>query len=290
MADNKDEVPLDDQSDIQSKISSDEVVYSEETEVIKTNQEVENMEIHHHAHHEGKKNWKSYIWEFLMLFLAVFCGFLAEYKLEHIIEHQREKKYMQLMIEDLKQDTTEINFSIRRINEVLIPAHKKSTMLLFKENNQDSLIKDMYEFIPRSLLVLQISFQDGTATQLKNSGNLRLVENTEISTEITKYWSHCSFITTQILSGYNKTRNDSKEMFFSLFNLGNYEENSPFSTIRQNASLKLLTEDKAQLIKLGNTISNLQSQLAGPFLDNLKNSNEEASNLIKIIKTEYHLK
>ena len=36
------------------------------------------MELHHHAHHEGKKNWKSYFWEFLMLFIAVFCGFLAE--------------------------------------------------------------------------------------------------------------------------------------------------------------------------------------------------------------------
>jgi hypothetical protein len=42
-------------------------------------QQESNMEVHHHAHHDhGKKNWKSYFWEFLMLFLAVFCGFLAE--------------------------------------------------------------------------------------------------------------------------------------------------------------------------------------------------------------------
>jgi len=26
------------------------------------------MEVHHDAHHEGKKNWNSYFWEFLMLF------------------------------------------------------------------------------------------------------------------------------------------------------------------------------------------------------------------------------
>ena len=37
-----------------------------------------------------------------MLFLAVFCGFLAEYQLEHKIEKDREKVYMQNMLEDLE--------------------------------------------------------------------------------------------------------------------------------------------------------------------------------------------
>ncbi len=33
----------------------------------------EDMEVHHHTHAaHGKKNLKSYFWEFLMLFLAVF--------------------------------------------------------------------------------------------------------------------------------------------------------------------------------------------------------------------------
>ena len=44
-----------------------------------------------------------------MLFLAVFCGFLAEYRLEHKIEGDREKKYIQTFIEDLKVDTAAIN-------------------------------------------------------------------------------------------------------------------------------------------------------------------------------------
>ena len=61
------------------------------------------MEVHQHTHHEGKKNWKSYLWEFLMLFLAVFCGFLAEYQLEHKIERDKEVVYMKNMLEDLKK-------------------------------------------------------------------------------------------------------------------------------------------------------------------------------------------
>ena len=63
------------------------------------------MEAHQHSHAtHGRKNWKTYVWEFLMLFLAVFCGFLAEYQLEHTIEHQREKQYIQSLIADLKSD------------------------------------------------------------------------------------------------------------------------------------------------------------------------------------------
>jgi hypothetical protein len=63
------------------------------------------MEVHHHPHHEGKKNWRSYFWEFLMLFLAVFCGFLAENWREHLIEHKREKEFIGNLVRDLEKDT-----------------------------------------------------------------------------------------------------------------------------------------------------------------------------------------
>src|SRR6185503_1252595 len=65
------------------------------------------MEVHAHSHTVRKK-WRHYLWEFLMLFLAVFCGFLAENQREHMIEHQREKKYMNSLIIDLKKDTADI--------------------------------------------------------------------------------------------------------------------------------------------------------------------------------------
>ena len=76
------------------------------------------MEVHAHSHTERKK-WTHYFWEFLMLFLAVFCGFLAEYKLEQTIERHREKEYMQLMVEDLKKDTANINTMVEG-NRILI--------------------------------------------------------------------------------------------------------------------------------------------------------------------------
>jgi len=77
------------------------------------------MEVHAHSHSPGKKNWKSYFWEFFMLFLAVFCGFLAEYKLEHLVEKRKEKQILAALYEDLKKDTVNLNDIINRY----IPGH-----------------------------------------------------------------------------------------------------------------------------------------------------------------------
>jgi hypothetical protein len=51
----------------------------------------------------------------MMLFLAVFCGFMAEWQLEHAIEHQREKEYMQSMVEDIKDDVAQTEQIIQRL-------------------------------------------------------------------------------------------------------------------------------------------------------------------------------
>ena len=112
MADNTDEEHLDTPIDTQLENSPDEVTPTPDMETITPNQETENMEVHHHAHHEGKKNWKSYFWEFLMLFLAVFCGFLAEYQLEHKIEGERGKQYIHSFYEDLVHDTARFSVII----------------------------------------------------------------------------------------------------------------------------------------------------------------------------------
>src|SRR5678816_314863 len=73
-------------------------------------QHVKEMEVHKHPHHVShKKRWPEYLLEFLMLFLAVFLGFIAENIREQSVERHREKEYMQSMIEDLAQDTLEVN-------------------------------------------------------------------------------------------------------------------------------------------------------------------------------------
>jgi len=251
----------------------------------------DNMEVHHHPHAaHGKKTWKAYFWEFLMLFLAVFCGFLAEYQLEHMIERDRETQYMSSMLDDLKQDTAEINNQIRFISEYFKPVLKKSVAVLYSENFSDSTIKEMYDTVPKAIRFFTLAIQDNAITQLKNSGNLRLIRKKGITDSLAKYWYSCNHLLNTLVPGYEATRFNSKELVYSLFNLHYFENDSTGGSLRKNISLKLVSEDKAQFLKLGNNISNLNSQLTGAILVRLKDMNRKATDLIALIEREYHLK
>ena len=92
----------------------DEIIQTNNPEIINPTPETNNMEVHHHTHADhGKKNWKSYLWEFLMLFLAVFCGFLAEYQLEHKIEKDRAAELAESFYAELKIDSAAVKSTIR---------------------------------------------------------------------------------------------------------------------------------------------------------------------------------
>ncbi len=187
MADNTDEEHIDIPTNIQPENPSEEITPAKDTETIPQNQDTENMEVHHHAHHEGKKNRKSYFWEFLMLFLAVFCGFLAEYQLEHTIEHQREKKYIQSLHSDLEADINRLTVIIQLRNERAQMLDSFSNLLNSKEALSHS--NDLYYY--NSFATRGVAFRftpvDGTMQQLKNAGNLRLVRKSTVSDSIVSY-------------------------------------------------------------------------------------------------------
>ena len=92
--------------------SSSEIVSKSEDNQLNQKQETKNMEVHHHSHSEhGKRNWKSYIWEFVMLFLAVFCGFLAEYQLE-LVDNLNSTISSRLQSKIIYYNYTEINDAV----------------------------------------------------------------------------------------------------------------------------------------------------------------------------------
>src|SRR4249919_3546166 len=99
MADNIDEEHLDSPTNTQPDNPSDDIIPPTDTESITQNQEIENMEVHHHPdlHHKSKK-WKEYFLEFLMIFLAVTMGFFAESYREHIVAKEIEKKNIETLV------------------------------------------------------------------------------------------------------------------------------------------------------------------------------------------------
>lgn len=143
------------------------------------------MEVHHHAHHGGRKNWKSYIWEFLMLFFAVFCGFLAEWRLEQMIENHREEVYMQSLVEDIHADVEQTGKLMTDISNRII----LSDSLLSALSSEDIHTKSNRAY---ELWLMTIGFpdfvqNDRTIQQLKSSGALRLIRKKVVSDEIMEY-------------------------------------------------------------------------------------------------------
>jgi hypothetical protein len=121
-----------------------------------------------------------------MLFLAVFCGFLAEYQLEHKIERDREKQFMQTMVEDLKSDTTKLGRVIQ-IRKLRI--RKLDTLFDLLANDEylreGRKVYDLYENPYWD--ILRFFPSDRTMQQLKNGGNLRLIRNKEVSNALIDY-------------------------------------------------------------------------------------------------------
>ena len=146
------------------------------------------MEVHHHSHTERKK-WTHYFWEFLMLFLAVLCGFLAELQLEHYIEHQREKQYTGSLLEGLQTDTVTIN---RVHNRALIQLGFLDSLIDLGDHIpvKAENINKLYFLQGKTTHFLNIRFEDGTSSQLKNAGGMRLIRKEEVAKAVREYWVH----------------------------------------------------------------------------------------------------
>ncbi|HKC36564.1 MAG TPA: hypothetical protein VKB95_10900 [Chitinophagaceae bacterium] len=255
------------------------------------------MEVHAHTHtvdldsHRGRKKWTHYFWEFLMLFLAVFCGFLAENFREHGAEQRREKQFMKSMVEDLKQDITEINLKSDNIYWAI--AFQDSVLnFLFSEKLSDSTIKGIYTLTPGANVSIPIIIQQRTAEQLKNSGGLRLIQNKAVTDSLANYWYSCELLQNTLLVNYEADQKIAKDLAMSLIDYDYYQDRNPYSfpTLLKNHQLRLISNDPALLKKLGNRLVNMRHQLSGPFRLSLEKIKSQAINLITLINKEYHLK
>jgi hypothetical protein len=144
------------------------------------------MEVHHHPHVE-KKSFKEYLLEGLMIFIAVSMGFFAESIRENMSDKEKETEYIKSLINNLEQDTVNLNSTIR--------ANKR------KSDGLDSLIslsfKNIADPVNRQKLYAYsseyVSFydvfvsDDATMMQLKNSGALRYIKRSHVADSIAQY-------------------------------------------------------------------------------------------------------
>ena len=288
MADDTDEEHPDNPTNNQSENPPDQIMPIKEKESVKPNQEIENMEVHHHAHHEhGKKNWKSYFWEFLMLFLAVFSGFLAENQREHYIENKRERKYIESFIQDLKADTTSLEFYIN------IRTQKRrylDSLVLLLSTGQYKIMGNETYFFARSVLNADpFVSTDGTMQQLKNAGNLRLIHSAAVTDSILSYdqfvrslyeWDE---VDTRIRTSF-------REIGGTIFSSAEFYKtiDSDMTFLRPTTNPQIITDDPAIINKVSFQIQYLSTVTLGNLL-RAKRLKKRAINLISLLKQEYHL-
>ena len=259
------------------------------------------MEVHHHAHTERKK-WTHYIWEFLMLFLAVFCGFLAENQREHYVEHQREKQFMTTMLEDLKSDTAFLNLTIGQWSFVNKSIDSLADAIQLPVVNTD--FKKAYRHLNNALNYWSFAYNNRTISQLKNSGNFRLIRNKEIANKIIDYdrlnTNEMVIIEAQRNNFYEEITDKRNKVFDQqiIYTMRNrygvkpvaYSENSvidsmlhkseiPFS---QEAQTSLLFEFRNALLAFRTDYRNLEW--------GYRNLMKMANELMALIQREYHLK
>lgn len=287
MTDITDEEHSDTPAKNQSEKTSAEFSSIADTEINNPNQVNDNMEVHHHAHHEGKKSWKSYIWEFLMLFLAVFCGFLAEYKLEHVIEDQREVKNISSLIQDLESDTSNLQayVDLRKEKKVMMD----SLVTLLSNNSYKQAGSQTY-FLARHIFNGQ-AFQstDGSIQQLKNGGNLRLIKKENIVNSILAY-------DTEVKSLHEwdeadlSIRNSFRETGGSIFkaDIFYHTMDSKMQFIRPVGNPQLITDDPSTINKVTFQVQYLTLMTQGNMLRGEK-LKKQAVNLINLLKNEYHI-
>jgi len=246
------------------------------------------MEVHQHAHHGGKKNWKSYFWEFLMLFLAVFCGFLAESYRETLVNKEKAHHYIQNMVADLKEDTADVNFAI--YYQQLWVNHLDSGLQIpidrLKDiNTQDSFY---YHFLPFYSWIQTFIQNDNTITQLK-TGGFNLIRNEKVVDSINlvyNFYKDVKFGNDFNIICYWDIAHKAQELMDLPTPSATIDENIP-KHILQNKEI-FFQYDKLAIHQLYSMITNAKGSLVSTILSE-KQYKEKAERLLTYLQKEYHL-
>ena len=247
------------------------------------------MEVHAHSHTARKKG-THYLWEFLMLFLAVFCGFLAEYQLEHKIERDREKEFIETMTSDLNEDTTLLSNSISNFKQKGIELD--SLIILLNSPNIKDHGSELYYYGRKANRFTFFSSTDRTIQQMKNSGAFRLIRNNNAASNILQYYSEMNDLSL-LQNNTNDLSMEYRSIAYTLFNPVVFEtmvnDETKNVIIKPIGNPSLNSYDKLAIVRLSSNVHYIKgSRLV--LHDRYILLRKKATELIELLKKEYHLK
>jgi hypothetical protein len=222
-----------------------------------------------------------------MLFLAVFCGFLAENYRESLSVQKIEKEYMLSLIEDLKTDTANLKTYIAFKKEKGKLMDSLAILMLSEERNQFG--NQMYYLARQVFNEEPFGYSDGTIQQLKNAGNLRLIQKRNIVDELLKYEKKVRVLE-EWDENDNKTKSTFREMGGKVFNSNelNATMDANMKFVLPTTNPQLITDDFSTLNELAFQIHFLSKMSLGNS-NRAESIRSDASNLLELIHTEYKL-
>ena len=227
-----------------------------------------------------------------MLFLAVFCGFMAENQREHLVEHKREVKYVTSLYEDLKGDTSDFQNDIPFWTGVLNSIDTIRQEIEKPEGQRNHYL--LYKSVAYMRAYNNFEYHDRTIEQLKNGGNFRLIRNSLIADSIMNYDA--------IIKGELRDQELQSNIIYQNINfLQDKFFNSKYymDFLRKTTVADSLRNTNTDILKVsaGNELLLFQYSNHLQYyytmtkfrVGNSKVLLRKATNLIKLLKNEYHL-
>ena len=144
------------------------------------------MEVHHHPEVE-KKGIKEYLLEGFMIFIAVMMGFFAENIRENITNYEHARQLTSQLVQDLKEDTANLNFIYRKQTEVLNA--NDSLFVLLKQPLAKADLNRIQRSIINSHNLWLFHETGGAILAIKNELHLKQFSESRIISYIASYES-----------------------------------------------------------------------------------------------------
>lgn len=224
-----------------------------------------------------------------MLFLAVFSGFLAENMREHMVEKRREKEYMESLVKDLQSDTAACNIYLRLSVQQSQLQDSLIRLVNAEKYEQEDILK-LYQLSYATTRIVHAPFENRTAVQLKNSGSMRLIGNTDVADSIRAYWAMqetADRISDRIENAGSEVRNIAIRIF------NNKYASLPDLSIAAEPVIapdaRFIQNDPVLFAEYSNRVFT-KRRIIYNYIVYLNRIHDAATGLMKLIRDEYHLK
>lgn len=252
------------------------------------------MEVHHHPHVE-KKSFKEYLLEGLMIFIAVSMGFIAEGIRENITKHEKEHHLMEILFQDLKEDSARLGNALSLSVEKYVGLDSL-TSLCFQATEKvltDSQYRRMYYYLRKYAYTGVGVFVPTTraAVLLDKSDAFSLIRRQNISDSILEYEDNIKRMDNQFTT-YIAKRDETQIIAQKLFDYKLIQEivnrTDADAILHNPRHYVLLSNDKALLQAYGSG-SWLSKALLLNYIKMLRAHQQLLNHLLTDLTKEYQL-